>query len=356
LSALVMARGGRLDEAALEAAFLGARWPARRYAENRGDLLAQLAANQAGVRRVEALLADRGAGVVQAAMRAVRDSAARRVRDALAVLPPGRRTFADALDDGTPIVVTVERRGDRLAIDFTGSGAEHPGNLNAPRAVTVAAVIYALRTLVRAPIPLNQGCLDPVDLTIPPRSVLDPSPGCAVAAGNVETSQRVVDVLLGALGVAAASQGTMNNLSFGDARYGYYETIAGGAGATARAAGASAVHTHMTNTRITDAELLEARFPVRLHRFAIRRGSGGRGAHAGGDGVVRELEALAPLTGAIISERRLTRPFGLAGGEPGRSGVNLPDGHTLDGRAAFTWPVGARLVLETPGGGGFGAP
>src|SRR5262249_55591259 len=204
----------------------------------------------------------------------------------IARLPAGEHTLADRLDDGTPIRVriAIDVAAARMTIDFTGTGGVHPGNLNAPRAVTVAAVLYVLRALVGAPIPLNAGCLAPVELIVPPGSILDPPPGAAVCGGNVETSQRVVDVLLGALGLAAASQGTMNNLTLGTDRgsvpngsvtrggtdaLAYYETICGGAGATAHAAGASAVHTHMTNTRITDPEVLEARFPIRLHRFAI---------------------------------------------------------------------------------------
>ncbi len=247
------------------------------------------AANRAGAARLEALIESEGGPVVAAYMRHVQDNAAARVEEAIAELSPGRRRFSDALDDGSPIVVEVTIDGRRMAIDFSGSSAEHPGNLNAPRAVVMAAVIYVLRTLVAADIPLNQGCLAPVEVIIPPRSILDPSPGRAVAAGNVETSQRVVDVLLGALGLAAASQGTMNNLTLGNARFGYYETIAGGAGAGPTFRGAHAIHTHMTNTRITDAEVLELRFPLRLLRFEVRRGSGGRGRQPGGDGVIRSI-------------------------------------------------------------------
>jgi 5-oxoprolinase (ATP-hydrolysing) len=243
-----------------------------------------------------------------------------------------------------------------LHIDFAGTGDEHPGNLNAPRAVTVAAVLYAMRCLVGAPIPLNAGCLRPVELRIPEPSLLAPRPGRAVCGGNVETSQRVVDVLLAALGLAAASQGTMNNLTFGDDRLAYYETICGGAGATPNQKGASAVHTHMTNTRITDPEVLEARFPVRLRRFAIRRGSGGAGARPGGDGVIRELELLAPLHVSIVSERRTRAPFGLDGGGAGARGTNRLNGEDLGARADLDAPAGAVLVIETPGGGGHGNP
>jgi len=211
-----------------------------------------------------------------------------------------------------------------------------------------------LRTLVGAPIPLNSGCLRPVKIEIPRGSVLWPSPGRAVAGGNVETSQRVVDVLLGAVGRAAASQGTMNNLTFGDESFGYYETIAGGAGAGPGFDGASAVHTHMTNTRITDPEVLESRLPVRLIEFGVRRGSGGSGQFRGGDGVVRELEFLRPVRVSILSERRSRAPFGLMGGSPGAPGRNLLDGRELSGKCMLDVQAGARLRIETPGGGGYG--
>jgi 5-oxoprolinase (ATP-hydrolysing) len=285
----------------------------------------------------------------------VQTDAAVRVRAAIAALPDGDHGFRDSLDDGTVIAVRIHVRGEHLTIDFTGSSAQVPTNLNAPRAVTVAAVLYVLRALVGTPIPLNAGCLDPVTLRIPPGSVLDPGPNAAVVAGNVETSQRIVDVLLAALGKLAASQGTMNNLALGDARFGYYETICGGAGAGPTHDGESGVHTHMTNTRITDPEVLEASYPLRLLRFTLRRGSGGAGRHRGGDGVIRELQALAPLHATLVSERRSTAPFGLAGGQPGASGKNLHEGHKLPGRAQLTLQPGDTLRIETPGGGGYGA-
>jgi 5-oxoprolinase (ATP-hydrolysing) len=248
-----------------------------------------------------------------------------------------------------------------MAIDFAGTGGFHPGNLNAPRAVVRAAVIYVLRALVAERIPLNGGCLDPVELHIPAGSLLDPPPGAAVVGGNVETSQRLVDVLLGALGRAAASQGTMNNVAFGDAGFGYYETVGGGAGAGPGFAGASGVHVHMTNTRITDAEVLETRHPVRLLEFRLRRGSGGAGRWPGGDGLVRRYEFLAPVELSILSERRAVAPFGLAGGRPGAPGHNAVlrrDGRVVElgGRARLALEAGDRLLVETPGGGGFGPP
>ncbi|MEO1337980.1 MAG: hydantoinase B/oxoprolinase family protein, partial [Myxococcota bacterium] len=212
-----------------------------------------------------------------------------------------------------------------------------------------------LRCMVGEPIPLNSGCLKPVSLMVPEGCLLNPDPERAVCGGNVETSQRVVDVLLGALDLAAASQGTMNNFTFGDSSFGYYETIAGGAGATADAPGCSGVHTHMTNTRITDPEVLEARFPVRLWRFALRTGSGGQGHHRGGDGVVREIEALRPLDVSLLTERRTRAPFGLNEGEAGATGRNTHNGHEVLAKTYFRANTGDRVQIETPGGGGYGS-
>jgi 5-oxoprolinase (ATP-hydrolysing) len=252
--------------------------------------------------------------------------------------------------------VSIDVIGRRMRIDFTGTGPEHAENLNAPRAVTVAAVMYFLRILAAESIPLNSGCLHPVELVIPSPSLIAPSRERAVAGGNVETSQRIVDILLGAVGAAAASQGTMNNVSFGNARYGYYETIAGGAGAGPGFDGADAVHTHMTNTRITDPEVLESRFPVRLLSFSVRRGSGGAGAFRGGDGVIREIEFLEDGEVSVLSERRTRPPFGLEGGEAGARGRNVLNGVPIGGRAVRRVAAGDRLRIETPGGGGYGRP
>ena len=346
---VAIVRRGALDRDGILRAFATARRPE----DNLADLEAQVAAGRAGARLIEEAIARHGDDAI-AYMARVQEHAAQLVGRAIGALPDGEHRFADSMDDGTAIVVTVRISGERITVDFTGTGAEHPGNLNAPRAVAVAAVLYAMRCLVGEPIPLNAGCLAPVELIVPPGTILSPSRGRAVCGGNVETSQRVVDVVLAALGLAAASQGTMNNLTFGGPDLAYYETIGGGAGATSRAAGASAVHTHMTNTRITDPEILEARFPVRLRRFAIRRGSGGAGAHPGGDGIVRELELLAPVHVSIVSERRRTRPFGLAGGGAGAPGKNLLDGADLGGQASVDARAGAILTVETPGGGAWG--
>jgi 5-oxoprolinase (ATP-hydrolysing) len=281
----------------------------------------------------------------------------------LAGLTPGVRSFVDHLDDGTPIACTITIRDKDATIDFTGTGAPSAGNLNATPAIVTACVLYAFRCLMPDDdVPLNEGALAPLEIVIPDPCVLRPPRGAAVVGGNVETSQRVVDVVLGALGVAAASQGTMNNLSYGDATFGCYETIAGGAGATAVRDGADAVHTHMTNTRMTDPEVLERRHPVRVRRFAIRRGSGGTGAHRGGDGIVRELEVLRPLTVSILSERRGPyAPYGVGGGAPGALGVNrlLRAGSTtaeiLPAKIQLDLSPGDRLILETPGGGAWGS-
>jgi 5-oxoprolinase (ATP-hydrolysing) len=250
-------------------------------------------------------------------------------------------------------------------IDFTGTGPVLPGNLNANRAIVTAAAMYCLRSLIGEDIPLNQGVLAPVRLVLPecllnPPEGPTPAESAAMVGGNVETSQRVVDAILGALGVAAASQGTMNNLLFGDARFGYYETICGGAGATAESDGADAVHTHMTNTRLTDPEVLEQRYPVRVREFSIRRGSGGAGANRGGDGIVRRLEFLSELEVSILSQRRGPYPpYGVAGGQAGALGRNTlmrADGgqEILAGQVQFVAHPGDVLTIETPGGGGYG--
>ncbi|MDC0670166.1 hydantoinase B/oxoprolinase family protein [Nannocystis radixulma] len=350
-------RGGVLDRDGAWQILTGGTWPARQPAQNLADLEAQIAANQAGARLMRELAASSGSAALATYLRAIQDDAAACVAGLIARMPAGSRRFADALDDGTAIAVAFTVRGERLVVDFTGTGPQSASNANAPRAVTVSALLYVLRVLAGRAIPLASGCLRQVDVVLPPGTILSPGPGAAVASGNVETAQRVVDVLLGALTAAAASQGTMNNLSFGDAGFGYYETIGGGSGAIAGEAGASGVHTHMTNTRITDPEVLEARFPVRVHRFALRRGSGGDGRWRGGDGLVRELEFLRDgIEVSIVAERRTRAPFGLAGGSPGACGRNLLDGVELPGRARTTVHAGQRLTVETPGGGGYGAP
>ncbi|MFO0898369.1 MAG: hydantoinase B/oxoprolinase family protein [Pirellulales bacterium] len=340
-------------------------YPSRAVADNLADLAAQVAANHQGARDLAALVERYSLPTVLAYMGHIQAAAEAKLRAALKRLAPGLRRFTDHLDDGTPIRVSIDVQGDAATIDFTGTGPVLAGNLNANRAIVTAAVLYVLRCLIDEDIPLNQGVLAPVKLVLP-ECLLSPTPGAsaaespAIVGGNVETSQRVVDVLLGALGLAAASQGTMNNLLFGDTTFGYYETICGGSGATAAGPGADAVHTHMTNTRLTDPEVLERRYPIRLRRFEIRRGSGGAGAHRGGDGIVRELEFLRPLTVSILSQRRGPyAPYGLKGGSDGSLGRNTlvkADGsrEVLPALAQLQVEPGDVLILETPGGGGWG--
>mmetsp|Transcript_17055 Transcript_17055/g.24175 ORF Transcript_17055/g.24175 Transcript_17055/m.24175 type:complete len:272 (-) Transcript_17055:206-1021(-) len=267
------------------------------------------------------------------------------------------------MDDGTPIELTIDinkETGDAV-FDFSGTGPQVLGNVNAPPAVTYSAVIYSLRSLVGQDIPLNEGCLAPIEFKIPKYCLLNPSDDAGVVGGNVLTSQRVVDVVLKAFKACAASQGCMNNLTFGDKKFGYYETIAGGAGAGPNWHGRSGVHTHCTNTRITDPEILERRYPVLLRQFGLRSGSGGDGEFKGGDGVVREIEPLRPLVMSILSERRSLRPYGMSGGSAGQSGRNLlvkKNGIVVNvgGRCSSSIDVDERLRIETPGGGGYGTP
>jgi 5-oxoprolinase (ATP-hydrolysing) len=298
-------------------------------------------------------------------MRHIQRAAENKMRASLRRLADRDYDFEDALDDGSPIRVRIGIRADQATVDFAGTGPVLESNLNANRAIVSAAAIYCFRCLIDEEIPLNAGVLAPVSIQLPrcllnPPEHDDPEQCVAVAGGNVETSQRVVDVLLGALGLAAASQGTMNNVSFGNERFGYYETICGGAGAGPGFDGADAVHTHMTNTRLTDPEILESQYPVRVLRFETRRGSGGTGRHRGGEGVRREIEFLEELELSILSQRRTRRPYGLAGGHPGapgrnrvfRAGCEAPE--ELPPIASTRVGPGDRLVIETPGGGGWG--
>jgi 5-oxoprolinase (ATP-hydrolysing) len=353
----------RMDE--LRRVLESGPYPSRAVEDNLADLAAQIAANQQGVRDLLAMVERYTLPVVHAYMRHIQNAAEQKMRSALAKLPPGRREFTDYLDDGSPICAAITIRGDSATIDFTGTGPVLPGNLNANRAIVTAAVMYCLRCLIAEEIPLNQGVLAPIELIVPecllnPPERASPEACAAVVGGNVETSQRVVDAILGALDVAAASQGTMNNLLFGDATFGYYETICGGSGATPDGPGADAVHTHMTNTRLTDPEVLEQRFPVRVREFRIRRGSGGAGHHRGGDGVLRQIEFLRPLSVSLLTQRRGPyAPYGLAGGQPGALGQNTllrPDGamQSLPALAQFQAAAGDILQIETPGGGGWG--
>jgi 5-oxoprolinase (ATP-hydrolysing) len=335
--------------------------PARNPDQNVADLKAQIAANARGIAELGKLVARFGLRGVHAYMRHVQANAAESVRAAIARLRDGR--FAVDLDGGERIVVSVRVDHERRSatIDFAGTSGVSAGNFNAPAAIVRAAVLYVFRTLVRERIPLNAGCLEPLTIELPTPSLLNPAYPAAVVAGNVETSQCITDALLAALGVCAAAQGTMNNFTFGNERHQYYETICGGAGAGPTFDGASAVHTHMTNSRLTDPEILEWRYPVRVRRFEIRAGSGGAGAHRGGDGVIRDIEFLEPMHAAILSNRRRIPPFGLAGGAPGACGRNYilrRDGKSEDlpATASVDLAPGDRFVIETPGGGGYGSP
>jgi 5-oxoprolinase (ATP-hydrolysing) len=357
---LRLVTGGRLDEQAIRALLEGGRWPARNPEQNLADLRAQLAANRRGLAELERMTGEFGPEMVRAYMGHIQHNAAAAVRAALAGLADG--SFRWQMDGGETICVAIriDRPARRAVIDFTGTSPQSAGNLNAPAAICRAAVLYAFRCLVDRDIPLNEGCLAPLELRIPEGSLLNPCWPAAVAGGNVETSQCIVDAIFGALGVVAASQGTMNNLTFGNAAHQYYETLCGGAGAGADFDGATAVHTHMTNSRLTDPEILELRHPVRVLEFSIRRGSGGEGRHRGGDGVVRRLLFTEALEAALISNRRRVPPFGLAGGAPGLAGRNRvirADGRSeeLPGIAAVRLEPGDMLEITTPGGGGFGA-
>jgi 5-oxoprolinase (ATP-hydrolysing) len=350
---------GEFREREVRQLLASAPHPARNPDQNVADLKAQLAANSRGIAELDRLGARFGWRSVAAYMRHVQDNGEACVRAAIERLRDGR--FEVELDSGERIAVAVsidrERRG--ATMDFEGTSAMSAGNFNAPSSVVRAAVLYVFRTLVHEAIPLNAGCFRPLTLRLPAPSLLAPVYPAAVVAGNVETSQCITDALLGALDACAAAQGTMNNFTFGNERLQYYETICGGAGAGPTFAGASAVHTHMTNSRLTDVEVLESRYPVRVSRFGLRRGSGGDGAHCGGDGVVREIEFLEPMHAAILSNRRRIPPFGLHGGSPGAPGKNYVvraagSIEPLGATASIALRPGDRFVIETPGGGGYG--
>ncbi len=351
---------GRLREAEMVALLQSGRYPARNPAQNIGDLKAQIAACEKGAQELRKMVRDFGLDTVRAYMGHVQDNAEEQVRRVLDVLKDG--SFAYAMDDGAVVrvAISIDRQARSAIIDFAGTSAQRPNNFNAPAAVCMAAVLYVFRTLVPGDIPMNAGVLKPLDVRIPEGSMLRPRYPAAVVAGNVETSQTVTDCLYGALGAMAGAQGTMNNFTFGNARHQYYETIAGGSGAGRDFAGTDAVQTHMTNSRLTDPEVLEWRFPVRVDSFAIRRGSGGAGRCRGGDGVVRKIRFLEAMTCAILANRRIVAPFGLEGGDAGKCGRNWvvrADGRIEEKGATAQWQVepGDVFVIETPGGGGFGA-
>ena len=351
---------GRLRDAETRALFASGRYPSRNVDQNMADLKAQIASCTRGADELIRMTQEFGRPVVAAYMGHIQDNAEEAVRRAVAALKPG--AFAYEMDDGAVIRVRIDVDPIQRSavVDFNGTSDQRPTNFNAPLSITRAATLYVFRTLVDDAIPLNEGCLKPIKLIVPEGSMLNPRYPAAVVAGNVETSQAVVDTLYGALGVLAASQGTMNNFTFGDEARQYYETIAGGSGAGPGFCGTSAVQTHMTNSRLTDPEVLETRFPVLLEAFSIRRGSGGAGRWTGGDGAVRRVRFLEPMTAAILSNRRRVPPFGADGGQPGATGVNRierADGaiEPLGSTAEVAMTPGDVFVIETPGGGGFGA-
>jgi 5-oxoprolinase (ATP-hydrolysing) len=352
---------GRLREAETLELLSGAAYPSRNPATNLADLRAQAAANEKGAAELRRMVSGYGLGVVRAYMAHVQENAAQAVRDVITTLTDG--TFAYEMDNGAVIrvKVTVDHEARTAAIDFTGTSAQLDGNFNAPSSVAMAAVLYVFRTLVDKDIPLNAGCLKPLTVVIPPGSMLSPEYPAAVAAGNVETSQAVTGALYAALGAMAEGSGTMNNVTFGNARYQYYETVASGSGAGPGFDGTDVVQTKMTNSRLTDPEVLEWRYPVRLESYAIRPGSGGRGRWHGGDGATRRLRFLEGMTVTTLSGHRRVPAFGLAGGEPGELGrhwIEHPDGSTTQLRACDSASLSAAdvFVIETPGGGGFGDP
>ncbi|MEL0012318.1 MAG: hydantoinase B/oxoprolinase family protein, partial [Alphaproteobacteria bacterium] len=336
-------------------------YPARNPDQNVADLQAQIAANEKGVAELRRMVEQFGLKTVHAYMRHVQDNAEESVRRVIDVLKDGAFTYP--LDNGAEIHVrvSIDRASRSAKVDFTGTSDQLDSNFNAPTAIARAAVLYVFRTLVDDDIPMNEGCLKPIEIVIPEGSMLAPVYPAAVVAGNVETSQAITDSLYCALGVMAAAQGTMNNFTFGNARHQYYETICGGAGAGPDFDGTSAVHTHMTNSRLTDPEILEWRFPVLLESFEVREGSGGAGAHHGGDGVHRRVRFLEEMDVMMLANRRQIPPYGLNGGSPGAAGRNWlerMDGSRVEMTATDRVQAGPGdvFVVETPGGGGFGTP
>ncbi len=359
LDNVLLVNQGRFCEAELRAALAAGPWPARNPDRNLDDLKAQVAACAKGAGELRRIAAEQGREVVDAYMGHVQDQAEEAVRTLIGHLSGGR--FRCPMDNGAEVIVNIALDGDKgeAVIDFTGSSPQLGDNFNAPLPVVRAAVLYVVRTLIDEAVPMNEGCLRPLKIVVPEGSMLHPRPPAAVVAGNVETSQVITDALFGALGAMAAAQGTMNNFTFGNDRYQYYETIAGGSGGGPGFPGADAVQTHMTNSRLTDPEVLESEFPVLLEEFSIREDSGGQGANPGGRGIVRSIRFFEQMEASILSNRRTTEPFGLAGGEPGMRGRNRierADGTSqiLDACAGLTVGPGDRMIIETPGGGGYG--
>jgi 5-oxoprolinase (ATP-hydrolysing) len=350
---------GHFREQELHALFTGARYPARNPVQNINDLKAQIAANEKGARELRRMVEHFTLPVVEAYMQHVQDNAAESVRRVIDALHDC--AFSYEMDQGTVINVkiTVDKAKREATVDFSGTSPQQATNFNAPEPVARAAVLYVFRVMVDDDIPMNAGCLQPINIIIPNRSLLSPEYPAAVVAGNVETSQAVTDCLFGALGALAAAQGTMNNLNFGNSKYQYYETICSGSPAGPGFPGTDAVHTHMTNTRLTDPEILEFRYPVVLEDFHVRKGSGGRGEWNAGDGITRTIRFLETMDCTILSGHRRVRPFGLAGGEAGQTGENSvrrKDGRVekLEGCAATVLEAGEAIIIQPPTAGGYG--
>jgi N-methylhydantoinase B len=355
----LLVQKGEFQETAVKKFLLNHPYPSRNPNQNIADFKAQIAANTRGLQELIKMVNQYGLETVQTYMQFVQDNAEESVRRAIDVLQNG--SFIYEMDNGAKIQVkvTINRENRSAKIDFTGTSAQLNSNFNAPNAVTQAAVLYVFRTLVNNNIPLNAGCLKPLEIIIPQGCMLNPIYPAAVVAGNVETSQTIVDALYGALGIMAASQGTMNNFTFGNQKYQYYETICGGSGAGIDFDGTDAVHTHMTNSRLTDPEVLETRYPVQVESFSLRPHSGGKGQHSGGNGVIRRIKFLEPMTANILSGHRRVPPFGLYGAEAGKVGCNWVQRENgteeiLSSTATVEMQPGDIFVIETPGGGGFG--
>jgi 5-oxoprolinase (ATP-hydrolysing) len=357
----LLVTGGALRESEILDLLRSARYPSRNPQVNLADLRAQIAANEKGAAELRRMTSHFGLDVVQAYMGHVQDNAEEAVRRIIPGLRGGE--YAYELDNGAVIkvAVRVDAAARSAEVDFTGTSAQLPGNFNAPSSVAMAAVLYVFRTLVADEIPLNSGCLKPVRVIIPPGSMLAPAYPAAVAAGNVETSQAITGALYAALGVMAEGSGTMNNVTIGNDRHQYYETVASGSGAGDGFAGVDVVQTHMTNSRLTDPEVLEWRYPVRLERYAVRPASGGAGRWPGGCGGRRELRFLEPMTVTTLASHRRVPPYGMAGGGPGGLGrhwIARADGSVTAMAGCDSVPVatGDVFILETPGGGGYGSP
>ena len=339
--------------------FLKGPYPARNVKSNIADLKAQLAAAESGKNNILRIIKKYGIKTVSAYMKHVQNNAEESIRKVISKLKNGY--FKTSMDNNASIKVQiiVDKNKRNITFDFSGTSAQRIDNFNAPKAVTRSAILYVLRTLVKENIPLNDGCLIPVSIILPKNLMLNPAYPAPVVAGNVETSQTIVDALNGALKVQAACYGTMSNFTFGNDNFGYYETICGGEGASYGHNGTSAIHCHMTNTRLTDPEILESRYPVRLIKFLIRKNSGGKGRYKGGNGTIREIEFRKNITATILSNRREIAPFGILGGEPGLTGQNIlkrvnKKNVILKSCDTININKGDRIIIKTPGGGGFG--